>query len=173
MPFAKIASNGEVEALFLENQEGLPFLPLSDLRVLRFLQSSDPELTHALLNASDDAHRMLLSSLIALLVRNKILSDHCMPERKKLVPHQPLSELIDAVETDEDEALQSLAQSDRNMVRIIEDVIDLLIQRGVIALQDFPESAQHLLAVRRALRAYLADNEEDIERDEILEPVHL
>lgn len=166
MPFVKIADNGEVLALFLQGDGTTPFLPLSDLRVLHFLQQSDPELTHALLNASDDAHRMLLSSLIALLVQKKILIDH--PEPEHLLPHQSLSGLINAVETNENEALHSLAQSDRNMVRIIEDVIDVLIQHDVITLHDLPSGAQHLLAVRRALRAYLADTEEDIAREEVL-----
>jgi hypothetical protein len=168
MPFVNLGSEGEIDALYLNPQDGRVFLPLSDLRVLHFLQCSDPELTHALLNASDDAHRMLLSSLISLLVHKKILTDQQLPDPNKLVQHQALSELIDAVETDEDQALQSLAQSDRNMVRIIEDVIDLLIQRDVISLQDLPASAQHLLAVRRSIRAYLSDNVDDIEREEVL-----
>ena len=111
---------------------------------------------------------MLLSSLIALLVQKKILTDHPDPESEHLVQHQSLSGLINAVETDENEALHSLAQSDRNMVRIIEDVIDVLIQHEVITLNDLPRSAQHLLAVRRALRAYLAETEEDIAREEVL-----
>jgi hypothetical protein len=166
MPYVTFSDCGEVTALFLQGSPEQTLLPLSDLRVLRFLQASDPELTHALLNASDDAHRILLSSLISLLVRKKILTDHHQPEPEDIAEHQPLMELIDSVETDEEQARRSLAQSDRSMVRIIEDVMDVLLQRGIISLQDLPIGAQHLLEVRQALRAYLADNEEDIEQEE-------
>jgi hypothetical protein len=159
MPFAQFTANGEIEALYLQDGAERVTLPLSDIRVLRFLQASDPELTNALLNASDDAHRMLLSSLISLLVRNQKRLPNPPPEPNKLEPHQSLDALINIVETDDNEALHSLEQSDRNTVRIIEDVIDILIDRGVITLKDLPQGAQHLLEVRRALRAYLSETE--------------
>ena len=161
MPFAHFSPDGEIDALFLQPDTARLSLPLSDIRVLRFLQSSDPDLTQALLNASDDAHRMLLSSLISLLVRNQTLLGQESTDSARLVPHQSLDDLINVVETDDQEALRSLEQSDRNTVRIIEDVIDILIRHKVIALSDLPQGAQHLLAVRRALRAYLSENEED------------
>jgi len=161
MPFAHFSPDGEIDALFLQEGAARLSLPLSDIRVLRFLQSSDPDLTQALLNASDDAHRMLLSSLISLMVRNQTLPGKGTVDSTKLIPHQSLNDLINIVETNEDDALHSLEQSDRNTVRIIEDVIDILIRHKVIALSDLPQGAQHLLAVRRALRAYLSENEED------------
>ncbi|BEV72931.1 MULTISPECIES: hypothetical protein [unclassified Paludibacterium] len=164
MPFVQLTPQGDVEALFLKKGSDRPYLPLSDIRVLHFLQASDPELTAALLNASDDAHRMLLSSLIDLLVRNKTLSGKTVvTDHGQLIPHKQLDELIETVETSEDEALLTLTESDRNTVRIIEDVIDVLIALDVISLRDLPPGAQHLLAVRRALRAYLSDHDGDLD----------
>jgi hypothetical protein len=165
MPFVEFSAAGDVIALFLEEGNGRTRLPLSDLRVLRFMQTSDPQLGIAMLNASDDAHHLLLSSLIALLIRKKILSGTYEPDPNSIVPHQPLLALINAVETDDEQVRHSLEQSDRSTARIIEDVIDTLQLHGVISLHDLPKSAQQLLEVRRALRAYLSENEEDIERD--------
>ena len=158
MPFVQFDPSGDVESLFLVDNGERTFLPLSDIRVLHFLQSSDPALTNALLNASDDAHRMLLNSLIALLIQKQAPGlEQGEQEKSRLVAHASLANLINTVEVDEEDALHSLAQSDRNTVRIIEDVIDILIRRDVIALSDLPQGAQQLLAMRRALRAYLTD----------------
>ncbi len=42
--------------------------------------------------------------------------------------------------------------SDRNFIRVLEDVVDLLMERDVIRLTDFPEAAQQKLLERRSLR---------------------
>jgi len=160
MPFAQLAADGEIEALYLKDGNTRVALPLSDIRVLRFLQASDPELTTALLNASDNVHRMLLSSLISLLVRNHTLLGDNPQDPDRLIEHQTLENLINQVETDDNEALHSLEQSDRNTVRIIEDVIDILLRHRVITLEDLPAGARHVLEVRRALRIYLAEADE-------------
>jgi len=164
MPFVAFDANGAVSALFRDDSSERTWLPLSDIRVLRFLQASDPALTTALLNASDDGHRLLLQSLISLLVNNGSLAlENDEESQGKLEAHASLSQLIDAVESDDEAALHSLAQSDRNLVRIIEDVIDVLVRRRIIALADLPPSARHLLEMRRALRAYLLDTEDDVD----------
>ncbi|TDR80615.1 hypothetical protein [Paludibacterium purpuratum] len=164
MPFVQFTPTGEVEALYLKPGQDRAYFPLSDVRVLHFLQASDPALTMALLNASDDAHRLLLSSLIDLLVRNKILAGKSVvTDRDRHLPHRQLDDLIDTVETSEDEALLTLKDSDRNTARIIEDIIDVLIAHKVITLSDLPPGAQHLLSVRRALRAYLSDKVDDLD----------
>ena len=49
-------------------------------------------------------------------------------------------------------ALQSLEQSDQAMARVLEDVIGLLIEKGVIRFTDLPEAAQTKLMTRRELR---------------------
>ncbi|MGE5478769.1 MAG: hypothetical protein ACM3Q1_19115 [Bacteroidales bacterium] len=48
------------------------------------------------------------------------------------------------------------AASDMAFIRVLEDLIEVLIRRGVIALSDLPEAAQDKLMQRRALRGWLA-----------------
>jgi len=52
-------------------------------------------------------------------------------------------------------AYQDLASTDLGFVRVLEDTIDLLIERGVIRFTDFPEAAQARLLERRSMRASL------------------
>jgi len=47
----------------------------------------------------------------------------------------------------------ALAGSDLRLVRVIEDLIDLLIDRDVIRFTDLPDAAQSKLMERRTLRA--------------------
>jgi hypothetical protein len=46
-----------------------------------------------------------------------------------------------------------LVSTDLGLVRILEDTIDLLIERGVIRFTDYPEAAQGKLLERRSMRA--------------------
>ncbi|MBV8045782.1 MAG: hypothetical protein JO171_01405 [Paludibacterium sp.] len=164
MPYVHLQPDGAIDALYLHPGDGRAFLSLSDFRVLRFLQASDSALATALLNASDDAHHLLLAALIDLLVRKKALSGQkWISERDLHLPHRQLNDLTDTVETSEDEAQKTLSDSDRNAARITEDVIDALIARKIIRLDDLPPAAQHLLAIRRALRVYLADTADDLD----------
>lgn len=48
--------------------------------------------------------------------------------------------------------LQQLTDTDLELVRVIEDLIDLLIDRGVITFTDLPEAAQEKLSKRQSLR---------------------
>jgi hypothetical protein len=47
----------------------------------------------------------------------------------------------------------ALAVSDLQLVRVLEDVIDLLIERSVIRFTDLPQPAQTKLLERRSVRA--------------------
>ncbi|TAK90059.1 MAG: tryptophan synthase subunit beta like protein [Burkholderiaceae bacterium] len=46
--------------------------------------------------------------------------------------------------------------SDRNFIRVLEDLVDLLMERDVIRLTDFPVAAQQKLLQRRSLRHSLS-----------------
>ena len=46
-----------------------------------------------------------------------------------------------------------LRELDVDLVRVLEDVIDLLVSRGVFLFTDLPESAQHKLMFRKNLRS--------------------
>jgi hypothetical protein len=50
---------------------------------------------------------------------------------------------------------QMLAATDLSMVRMIEDLTDTLITKGIITANDLPEAAQTKLIDRKALRAQM------------------
>lgn len=52
--------------------------------------------------------------------------------------------------------LEVLSGSDAGLARVTEDLIDILIQRGVIQFTDFPPAAQVKLLQRRQTRATLS-----------------
>lgn len=64
-------------------------------------------------------------------------------------------------------SLQSLEQSDQAMARVLEDLIHLLIEKGVIRFTDLPDAAQRKLMTRRELRGQqqgidLLDNDDSL-----------
>ena len=59
-------------------------------------------------------------------------------------------------ESPETRAQQELVQSDLSMVRVFEDLIDVMIEKGLILFTDFPEAAQQKLLTRRGMRKEFA-----------------
>ncbi len=55
------------------------------------------------------------------------------------------------------EKIDALSQTDTSLVRVLEDLIDVLITRGVIQFTDLPEPAQAKLLERRETRASLSN----------------
>lgn len=53
--------------------------------------------------------------------------------------------------------VNALSQTDTSLVRVLEDLIDVLITRGVIQFTDLPEAAQAKLLERRETRASLSN----------------
>ncbi len=51
---------------------------------------------------------------------------------------------------------QALSPTDTGLARVLEDLIDVLISKGLIQFTDLPESAQRKLLERRSTRAILA-----------------
>lgn len=51
-----------------------------------------------------------------------------------------------------------LMRSDAGFIRVLEDVIDLLVERSVIMFTDLPPAAQEKLMARRSARARLRDD---------------
>lgn len=45
-----------------------------------------------------------------------------------------------------------MEQSDREFIRVLEDLIELLAKKGVVYLEDLPESAREKVLQRRQLR---------------------
>ncbi|MEH2922331.1 tryptophan synthase subunit beta [Samsonia erythrinae] len=52
-------------------------------------------------------------------------------------------------------SLQQLEASDLDMVRVLEDLIQVLIQKGVVSITDFPQAAQLKLISRAQAREAL------------------
>ena len=55
--------------------------------------------------------------------------------------------------TEAEIALTALQRTDQNMSRITEDLVDVLVAKGIIALADLPESARGKLENRKELRS--------------------
>ena len=55
-------------------------------------------------------------------------------------------------------AEQQLSQSDTSIVRVLEDLVDVLVQRGVIQFTDLPQAAQDKLMSRQQTRARLQNS---------------
>jgi len=55
-------------------------------------------------------------------------------------------------ESPEQRAQKELMESDLGLIRVIEDLIDVLIERGAMMFTDFPEPVQRKLLARRGLR---------------------
>lgn len=49
-------------------------------------------------------------------------------------------------------ALEKLAESDQALIRVVEDLVDTLIGKGLVQFTDLPEAAQAKLLARRNLR---------------------
>lgn len=65
---------------------------------------------------------------------------------------------LSAVSTSPDEQGEFSLSSDLRMVRVIEDLIDLLITKRVIVLTDLPVPVQNKLLRQRAKREHLLGN---------------
>jgi hypothetical protein len=67
------------------------------------------------------------------------------------VHHPEVMEFL-AMKQSAEQAKQSLSSSDDDMIRVIEDVIDLLMAKQVFMFTELPEQAQQKLSKRYKLR---------------------
>ena len=65
-------------------------------------------------------------------------------------------------------AQPALAGSDLQLVRVLEDLIDVLVERSVIRFTDLPQAARDKLDMRRSVRASMRSLDLLGERDEPL-----
>ncbi len=54
-------------------------------------------------------------------------------------------------------ARERLSLTDIEFVRVIEDLVEVLLNKGLITITDLPERAREKLAARRSLRSDLPD----------------
>lgn len=64
--------------------------------------------------------------------------------------------------------LESLSLSDAGMVRVIEDLVDILIKKKIILFTDLPEQAQEKILSRKNVREQLSDVSIMVNDDQIL-----
>lgn len=62
------------------------------------------------------------------------------------------SELVQFLKGDKSAVQFALEQTDQSMARVMEDVVSLLVEQGVIRFTDLPSVAQDKLLARRELR---------------------
>ena len=81
-----------------------------------------------------------------------------MTERasEELAPDDPALREFVAAARDAD-VLDALSTSDLGLIRVLEDLIAVLIDKRIIALTDLPPAAQEKLSDRLHLRSRLAD----------------
>lgn len=68
--------------------------------------------------------------------------------------------------SDREEKIQ-LLRSDLQMIRVLEDLIDLLLQKHVVNLTDFPLAVQKKLLERKDLRSALGEIIDEAEEEAI------
>jgi len=90
------------------------------------------------------------------------LSETAMPDTGELVAQDSteitefLKSMGGATTDSRQDARLALIESDLTMVRVVEDLIDILIERNIIMLTDLPGAAQTKLMARRSLRGRLS-----------------
>lgn len=79
-------------------------------------------------------------------------------DAEEVAPDHPelLALLMRTCAAEEADGEEAFVTSDLSFIRVLEDLIEVLIRRGVIALSDLPAPAQDKLMQRRALRGWLA-----------------
>lgn len=93
---------------------------------------------------------------------SKAMSPDC---REAIAPDSP--ELLAFLEQDQNQRIWELRNSDLEFVRVLEDVIELLMDKGVISFTDLPDAAREKLMSRQSMRRrvnsvdLLGDSNED------------
>jgi len=78
------------------------------------------------------------------------------PEAQEYLPsgHPDIADLTDQEGAGADRP--DMRQSDLEMIRVYEDLIDILISKRIVVLTDFPTAAQEKLVRRKRLRSSLS-----------------
>lgn len=73
-------------------------------------------------------------------------------------------------ESPETQAQKELVESDISMIRVFEDLIDIMIEKGHILFTDFPDAAQKKMLSRRGLRKEFAYMDNLFSSDDFVPP---
>ena len=70
---------------------------------------------------------------------------------------QSLGQFVNALQPQRQGVIADLQRSDREFIRVLEDVVDLLEEKGLISLEELPQDAHDKLVQRRTLRRRLRE----------------
>ncbi|QXI35894.1 tryptophan synthase subunit beta [Pseudomonas promysalinigenes] len=96
-------------------------------------------------------------------------------QRVEAAPYAEYTEILEADHTDilewfaddvVENSLRQLKQSDLDMIRVLEDLIEVLTTKGVISITDLPPGAQAKLLNRSTARMALGSLNNLIQEDE-------
>ena len=87
-------------------------------------------------------------------------------EQKSIMDEEIIDFLNRSVDTDP--WMQLLSLSDIGIIRILEDLVDILIKKNVIRFTDLPEEAQKKIQERKQIRQKLTPEQLVIDEDDIL-----
>ncbi len=86
---------------------------------------------------------------------NECAREHVRPENRELQAYLGQNRLFDKARertSGRSKLHQALRQSDADFVRVLDDLISLLLNKGTIVFTDLPTEARQKLMVRRRLR---------------------
>jgi len=110
------------------------------------------------------AQRDKQGRIIALFSEPRAGAEEAVP-----ASHEEVLVFLLSGNAEQTETKNYLSQTDDEMIRVVEDVIDLLIKKNLILLTDLPAAAQQKLILRKRLRAkFLLEDTVLIEDDSIL-----
>ena len=87
----------------------------------------------------------------------KVMADRSDQAYEALSPDDPALRAFLGLADKSAELRDGLVASDLDLIRVLEDLITVLINKRIIALTDLPRAAQQKLADRCELRSRLAD----------------
>ncbi len=86
---------------------------------------------------------------------NECAREHISPENRELQAFLGQNRLVDKARertSDRSKLHQALRQSDADFVRVLDDLVYLLLNKGMIMFTDLPKEARQKLMIRRRLR---------------------
>ena len=87
-------------------------------------------------------------------------------EQKSIMDEEIIDFLNRSVDTDP--WMQLLSLSDVGIIRILEDLVDLLMRKNIIRFTDLPEEAQKKIQERKQIRQKLTPEQLVVAEDDIL-----
>lgn len=90
------------------------------------------------------------------------------PNLEEISLHDPkLKTFIETAPNSEEIIQKVLTQLDLDMVRVIEDMIDILINKNIMLFTDLPDAVQNKILFKKSIRN-LSNNQSIIEEEELI-----